>query len=48
MLLCEGTPVKTKIMLEYAEKLVGGKDELLGRYFGNLDLYFDRGYGKFS
>ncbi|MCU6747018.1 amidase family protein [Faecalicatena acetigenes] len=48
VLLCEGTPVKTKIMLEYAEKLVGGKDELLGRYFGNLDLYFDRGYGKFS
>lgn len=48
VLLCEGTLEKIRLMLEYAEKLVIEEDELIGRYFGNLDLYFDRGYGEHS
>ncbi len=48
VLLCEGVPKKTKSMLEFAEKLIAEKDKLLDRYFGNLDLYFERGYGRYS
>lgn len=48
VLLCENDLEKIQLMLEFAEKLVVEEDELIFRYFGNLDLYFDRGYGDFS
>ena len=47
VLICESNPGKINMMLKHAKKLVTSVDELTSKYFGNLDMYLDRGYGRF-
>ena len=47
VLICESNPEKIDLMLEQAKKMVISPDKLTRKYFGNLDMYFDRGYGMF-
>lgn len=46
VLLCESKPDKIKKLLQFAEAFAEIKDELLERYFRNVDAYFP--YGAFE
>lgn len=45
VLICESRPEKIANMLKMAEKLPQYSDELITRYFGNLEMYFPDGFG---
>lgn len=46
VLICESNTKKIQIMLDEAKKLITDADDLLTRYFLNLDMYFEKGFGQ--